>query len=341
MNISRSAWRVAALSVGAAALAGCGSTASVAPSANAQTFMTKGAQPNRTHSWMLPEAKTAKKLLYVSDSYYFGSFPSGYYNVYVFTYPKGKLVGTLQGINNPAGLCTDSKGDVYITALYGSNIIEYAHGGTTPIKTLSDPGYGPSACSVDPTTGNLAVANLEGIYYENEGNVVVYANASGSPTTYQLPGGSPEWLFLYGIGYDDKGDIYFDGVTYHSGVFLAGELPAGSSTTENVSLSTSPVQPGSVQWDGKHMTFSDSSNGTIYRYKFSGSKGTEVGSTSLDGLGYWVHASWIDGKAVSAPYSGGVLVSTYQYPAGGKATKTIGGSPLQDPYGVAISVAAK
>jgi hypothetical protein len=51
---------------------------------------------------MAPDAKK-RALLYVSDS--------STYDVYVFTFPRGKLVGTLTNQNNPAGLCTDKKGD--------------------------------------------------------------------------------------------------------------------------------------------------------------------------------------------------------------------------------------
>lgn len=340
MNISKLAWRGAAMCGAVAVFAGCsGSTGAIAPPENAQNPAVRGVRPDHGHSWMLPEAKAAKKLLYVSDSYYFGSFGSGYYNVYVFTYPKGKLVGTLTGQLNPGGLCTDSKGDVYVTELYGSRIVEYVHGGTTPIKTLSDPAYAPVACSVDPTTGNLAVANDYGIYSISEGNLVVYSKASGSPTTYTPPG-SVEWLFVNGVGYDDNGNIYLAGTERYTGTFLSAELPVGSSSIEEVSLSTSPQAAGSVEWDGKHMTFSDSTNGTIYQYTFSGSKGTEVGSTTLAGLGQCVCASWIEGKDVAAPYSDGHLVSIYKYPAGGNATKTVS-SPLEEPFGVAISVKKK
>jgi hypothetical protein len=65
-----------------------------------------------------------------------------------------------------------------------------------------------------------------------------------------------------------------------------------------------------------------------------------VSSTSLDGLGQWVQGSWIVGKAIVAPYSGGAFVSSYAYPGGGKATKTITG-PIENPFGVVVSVKKK
>src|SRR5580692_2579193 len=49
-------------------------------------------------SWMSPSAKKSA-LLYVSDA--------GSGDVYVYSYPKGKLTGTLTGFNFPEGECAD------------------------------------------------------------------------------------------------------------------------------------------------------------------------------------------------------------------------------------------
>ena len=84
-------------------------------------------------------------------------------SVFVFSYPGLSQVGTLKSLNYSAqGECVDSAGDVFIAtsnASYTGTIFEYAHGGSTPIAELSDPGY-PWGCAVDPTTGTLAVSNL-------------------------------------------------------------------------------------------------------------------------------------------------------------------------------------
>ncbi len=103
---------------------------------------------------MLPEAK-GDHLLYVSGP--------GTGKAYVYSYPGAKLVGTLTGFVASLGVCTDKAGDVWIAddtggGLRPGTMIEYAHGGTTPIATLND-GDPPLNCSVDATTGNLAVAS--------------------------------------------------------------------------------------------------------------------------------------------------------------------------------------
>ena len=61
-------------------------------------------------------------------------------------------------------------------------MLEYPHGGKTAITTLSDP-QTPAACAVDPTTGNLAVANSDGNgpYY---GELAIYGDGQGQPTLY-------------------------------------------------------------------------------------------------------------------------------------------------------------
>ena len=134
-------------------------------------------EPNHSRSWMAPDAK-AKDLLYVTNA--------GYDEVLVYSYPQYKLVGTLTGFYFvPDGVCTDKKGNVWIVNNSAQENVEYKHGGTSQIASLSDPGYYPTICSVDPTTGNLAVANKETIGSSpQQGNVAIYAHAKGTPKLY-------------------------------------------------------------------------------------------------------------------------------------------------------------
>ena len=84
----------------------------------------------------------------------------GYLRVYLSRRHAGRQ---LSDSNSPYGECVDKAGDVFVADFGGNTgtpaILEYAHGGTKPIATLSDPGYYPESCSIDPTTGNLAVTN--------------------------------------------------------------------------------------------------------------------------------------------------------------------------------------
>ncbi|HTA53388.1 MAG TPA: hypothetical protein VK755_01500, partial [Candidatus Acidoferrales bacterium] len=161
-----------------------------------------GALPN---AGGVPREMTARgdaasqALLYVSDTI------TG--DVYVFSYPKAKLMQTLTGFTDPAGECVDKNGDVFVANTGQKNIIEYAHGGSSPKATLKDPGYFPVGCAVDPKTGNLAVTNVSPSS-NAAGNVVVYLRAKGQPTGNYKNAAMPDPLLC---GYDNAGNLFVDG----------------------------------------------------------------------------------------------------------------------------------
>lgn len=279
---------------------------------------------NGRGSWMLSNAKK-KDLLYIADS-----FPYGSNDVFVYTYPKGKLVGTLTGFNEPSGECVDKKGNVFIANFGESEILEYAHGGTSAIKTLNDSGYYPLGCSVDPTTGNLAVTNRLSTSF-TAGNVVIYPNASGTPASYT----APNFYYYEYCGYDKAGNLYIDGTTKGSALEYA-ELPSGAGTFSSLTLNQEIGFPGAVQWHGSYLAIGDQSAAVIYEFSISGSQGTKMGSTPLTGSKDVVQF-WIQGKRVIGPDAGLKDVGYYKYPSGGSPTKTIKG--LGEPVGATISLA--
>ena len=239
---------VAGVCTAIAMLAGCGGSQSpiAVPGVMPQTSRI-GTHADRGMSWMLPEAKS-EDLLYASSQ----SGPTTYYRptVWVFSFPQGKLVGKLMGFSPTAqlyGLCTDHKGDIFVTAsgtgtALQSQIYEFAHGGTQSKATLNDPGSA-IGCAVDPTTGNLAVTNnfsLSGP--SNNGNVEIYRHAKGRPTMYY----DKNIYSYYYCAYDDKGDLFVDGVAGYRAVPL-GELLKGSASFSDFTLNTETVGPGSLQ----------------------------------------------------------------------------------------------
>jgi hypothetical protein len=281
------------------------------------------AHPDHSRSWMAPDAKT-NDLLYISDL--------STDDVYVFTYPRGKLVGTLTGFNQPLGECRDKAGDVFINNLIGANIFEYAHGGTNPIATLNDPGVYPFGCSVDPTSGNLAVAGAS----SPPGGVAIYLNATGSPTIYT----DPNFSSTDYCGYDNKGNLFVDGIT-SGGAFAFAELRKGKSTFTDISLNQTIVTAGGVQWDGTHVAVEDYNAQVIYEFSVSGSSGTLEGSTPLTGssgvVQFWIqHLPGFVPKVIGPDEaSGNVLL--WHYPAGGTVVKTVVGAPV--PIGSTVSLA--
>jgi DNA-binding beta-propeller fold protein YncE len=279
----------------------------------------------RGASWMAPQA-TQQPLIYVSSVLT--------NDVYVYSYSTHQLVGTLTGFNTPYGLCVDKSGDVWVANDGASQLLEYAHGGSSPIGTLSDTGEYPEGCAVDPATGNLAVANFSS--KSGGGNVAIYANAKGTPRTYT----DPSIVNYRFCGYDAKGNLFVDGVDTSS-VFVLGELPKGSSSFTNIPVKQTIEWPGGVQWDGKHVAVGDTDTVTVYQ--IDPANGSVTGSTKLGGANY-VDQFWINGSVatrkkarkarVIAPSQDAGTLALYKYPAGGAALWSIG---VQEPFGVTVS----
>jgi hypothetical protein len=281
-------------------------------------------------SWITPLAKSGG-LLYVSD---------GVSNVYVFSYPAGSLVGKLTGLSDPSGECADKAGNIFITTFDSASIVEYAHGGTSPIATLNDPGY-PLDCAVDPTTGNLAVTNHLSSS-EQPGSIAIYKGGRGEPTlcSDSIP------IYYNFCGYDDQGNLYFNGESATSGSYVFAELPQNSSTFTNISLNQTVEYPGSVQWDGSYITEANSDASEIYRIQISGSTGTIVGQTQLKEIesAQQVQIA-IQSDRVVVPYGsrpghGVAKIGFWPYPKGGNHVKNIRYFGADSLFGLAISVKA-
>jgi hypothetical protein len=223
-------------------------------------------EPQTEGSWMAGGDAKSTDLLYVS---YYESEVIG-----IFDYPSGKMTGAITGVGFIVGLCTDADGDVFV-GRQGS-IIEYRHGATTPVATLNDGKFTAWACSVDPTTGNLAVANTG----RHNDNVAVYAHAAGKPTIYR----NPFFSEYFGCGYDAAGNLYVLAFRKGSGgPNLLGELPKGESAIKIITLSHTPVGQGGLQWDGKYLAVSSPGENAIFQFKIRGKLGKKVGETVLSG----------------------------------------------------------
>src|ERR1700729_4196849 len=324
VGLSRSAL---GMSLAVAMLAGCGLAQTVGPG-----IMPQGAAPAgiaaHGNSWMLPEAK-GEDLLYVSSV--------GTNEVYVFSYPQGKKVGTLANFDDPTGKCVDKAGDVWIVNDGTAQVFEFSHGGTNPIATLSVPGSYPFGCAIDPATGNLAVTN-------GQDNVSIYANAQGTPTTYT---DGNIYTDLFYCTYDNQSNLFVTASYYFSTVHL-DELPNVSSNFRTISLNQGIRFASGIQWDGQYLAYGGvpAYHGqpvSIYQVQVSGSQGTVVGTTQLfSRYGKPDSAQfWLQGNTVIQPSDSSKQVGLWKYPAGGnpyKLVKHLGGRFLYL-YGIAVSLA--
>jgi hypothetical protein len=312
-----------------ALLAGCGGPSQTA----ALQMLPSGpahARADASRSWMAREA-AGEDLLYVSDD-------SG--RVLVFSYPVGKLVGTLTGFDGPSGLCSDSKGDIFVTNTGVAQIVEFAHGSTKPRQTLTEFGYFPDGCAVDPSSGDLAVANYAKSPSIGPGSIAIYKSAKGTPVNYTDPAFG-EYFFC---GYDDKHNLYVDGVNPGTTQSEFAELPNRAKSFRNIKLKQSIGYPGAVQWDGNEIALEDTSTDIVYRIKVSGSSGTVVGTTRFnDSRSDLIVQFSIQGHTIVVPFGSRRRVARsigfWSYPAGGRPTQVVGNLGASELVGTTISLA--
>ncbi len=266
-------------------------------------------------------------LLYTSSTYSC--------DVYVFTYPSGKHVQTLNacglGFGPAFGLCTDTRGDVFMAMGEGFSIFEFAHGGTKPIAQLENFSLLPIGCSVDTQTGDLGVASAEG-------NVAVFKNASGTPQIYTLANVS-EFFFCT---FDGRGNLFAAG-EHNDRSFALVELPKGGSSLREITVPGNLGIGFAIQWDGRHVAIGatqGSNEFAVDRIRISGSVAKLVGTTTLGAVSNTSvpFQFWIRNDTVIQPETGNTEIGFWNYPGGGDQTKgiEIAGSSL---VGVTVSAA--
>ena len=293
-----------------AMLPGCGGPSQAIGTGLTPQGSTPAGHAAQGKSWMMPEAR-GRSLLYAADDY--GGV------VYVYDYPLTKFVGELRDLD-PYGLCSDKRGNIFVTGRTASisEVLEYAHGGAAPIATLQDANESPAGCAIDPSGGDLAVANVLG-NGNSDGDVVVYRGAQGSGTAYSDPDmNQPLWC-----AYDDAGNLYVEGVntTDHEVAFAV--LQKGSRSIQDFEISGVPDY-GGIAWDGKYLVVAGyglpSEQATdIYQVQVSGLTGTIVNTIQLDGYriegGMTIHA-----RDVLMPL-GSTVIGRWPYPQGGEEVR--------------------
>lgn len=276
----------------AALLAGCNNAGSTpagtfSPTNDAVRALKRAAVPsvagrpdaririNHHKSWVSPDAKRAPRLLFISD------YGAG--DVNIFTMPDMALKGTLTGFSYPEGECSDASGNIWIANTGASEMLLYSRTGTL-IKTLAVPYEFPAGCAVNKATGDLAVTNIEDTS-GNAGSVMVFKNATGTPATYT----APNFYLYFFVGYDDEGNLFFDGMDASRVTSYLAELPNGSSGPKSITISGATWHvAGLVQWyhDGSYLTLGDQEcNGypssCLFFVSISGSTGNVTGGTTL------------------------------------------------------------
>ena len=304
--------------VALATVSACASGSTVAPSAptlttsyvgrtlfmNGRPVTAERLNPLPRFAQLVPDKLNPRKHEYIFNTYQ--SFAG------IFNYPKGTAeVGQISGAGGQG--CTN------VLFGYGKKIfwnaqrtddllVEYK----VPSKMLRSLSLNytfTSSCAMN-TSGDLAVGILLGNSYGPGGQVVIFKNATGTPTVYNTPLAKE-----YFDGYDAKGNLFADGFgpSYN---WLLVELPKGSSKFITIKTSNSPSFPGSVQWDGTYLSVHDQDTAETYQYAVSGTTATLKNTVHLTGASDCAQ-TWIVKGLVYCGDFGNDGGEVFKYPAGG------------------------
>ncbi len=325
-----------ALSATAAIVVGCGPSGQRSGSIGylPQTRHAAGA-PSRRGSWMHPDAKS-EDLLYVSN---------GNSEVTVYEYWRHNLVGVLTSFTEPKGICVDGKQNVYVADYGAEQIVEYAHGGTKAIAKFDDSPDTPYSCWIDPTTGNLAVANYDS---RQSGNIAIWAN--GIRQTYSDPqiGGFEFCTF------DANGTLLATNgyATYPYNAYFAW-LPKGGTKLIDISV----PGPGDywtwgylygLEWDGRYFVLDGGQR--LFRESLIHGQAFYAGYVDIGESDWYAsgpHGFYTPPGATAATQIAGGMTSEgsrapqvafWKYPAGGTSPITTLKHGLESPFGVAVSL---
>ncbi len=322
--------------VALAIVSACASGSTVAPSAatlNAtyvgRTLFVNGrpvtaarlsVSPLPRYATLVPDRRRHKKFEYIFNDY--GSYGS------IFDYPKSTaMIGQINGAGGQG--CTNVLygygKKIFWNAGRTDDLISEYKVPNTLLRTLSLNYTFTSSCAMN-TSGDLAVGILLGNSYGPGGQVVIYKNATGSPTVYNTP-----LTKEYFDGYDPSGNLFADGFgpSYN---FMLVELPKGSSKFVTITTSNAPEFPGSVQWDGTYLTVFDQLTNQTYQYTVSGTTATLKNTIQYTGASDCAQ-TWIVKALLYCGDAGNNDGEVFKYPAGGSPTAVLTGN-FDEPLGV-------
>lgn len=241
--------------------------------------------------------------------------------ILMMAYPGGQLVGSIPTPTLTQYLCSDpNSGNVFVRNF--DKVTEYAHGGTTPIGTLNLPtaSTGTGGCSIDPTTGNLAVGI--GMGSKMTCGVLVYANAQGSPSYYT----AKHLKYCPYTAYDGSGNLFLSATTDQFSSVLM-ELRHGESNLTRIKLNVGLcLYYCTLQWEGEYLVFRPYNGPVLYLVAVSGSSGTLVSQIQLESNGdtfaFYIKKGFVFSFGSKLKKNNNEPIGVWVYPAGGRPTKT-------------------
>jgi hypothetical protein len=161
--------------------------------------------------------------------------------------------GQITGVTNPQGLFVDKNHHLWV-AVSGdcrtqfSSVLEFAPGGSTPIKTLQDPDGAATGVAVDNESGTVYVTNFfnytTGCVSGNNGVVEVYKKGATMPSRTLS---DPNMTYAFNDAVDNQGNLYvtFLKVTGPSGTGRINEWMAGKGSPTDLGITLQA--PGGIE----------------------------------------------------------------------------------------------
>jgi hypothetical protein len=193
-----------------------------------------------------PQTSIKGDLLYVSNQQSREVEAYGYTDGVV-----GSKVFEIGGFSMPSGLCTNKRGDVFITDSASHTIFQYRHGAVEASK-LHDPDR-PLDCATDPVTGDVAVANVRSIR--------VFSLKTRGSKVYK----ARRFDAFFSVAYDNSGNLF--ATNGASGLY---ELPANGSQLEQLTVDNGPLENSmGITFIDPYILVTSYSFGGVIGYKIS------------------------------------------------------------------------
>ena len=203
----------------------------------------------------LPGYKVAPPLLYVANA----TYTDDGVNVFGATgKDRNPLVTITNGVEDPAGVCIDSLGTLYVTNDPNSGpgwISEYLLGKTVPTTTITDGVSTPAFCAIDGK-GNLWVTNI------GLDDVAEYPKGATKPKTILTNG----LTRATGIAIDHQGNIYVGNLQTSDTSNVVVYAPGSKSPSRTITVGITYPCGIAIDSDGTvYVTNLDQNNVEEYR----------------------------------------------------------------------------
>jgi hypothetical protein len=277
-------------------------------------------------SWIRPAMKKSAVL-------YGSSYDGGFINVYdekgTGQQPIGQLTNDL---TSPQGMFVDRRHHLWVANTNAFNVVAFKRGGTTPYRTLNDPGFYPIAVTVD-SRGTVFAANAQGSSGQ-PGNVTYWEKGATDPSgTLSI---SSLQLAL-GIGVDASDDVYVSYIPT-SGPPTVAVVAAGTQTGQPLGIQGSTISDITFDSDQNLVMEDEYGSLGIWAPPYNGSPARTLPAFGNEPtLNKKQSQVWIAYANFSDP-----MIESYDYASGQQLDViTSGFTHAAVPYGVAVDPRAK